>query len=319
MAPFVPEPAAPPWDAAATPPSSVGATDATAPQSRSGRGWAKSLADLLVALMPLGLLLLGYAAAYFVNLPLTRDPVAGNTNALGFALRTIEPADLDRWVFGTLPSSWLQAHWVREPGGAWWDGITAVVYASHFVVIPVVTAALWFVDRRRFRQWVWSVIALVGAGLTLYVVYPMSPPWLAAQQGLIEPVVRWSGTGWQYLGLDAIGFLQGSGQAGSNPVAAMPSLHAGAATLVAAFFFRGGRWWRAPLLVLYALAMSVALVYTGEHYVIDVVVGDVLAIAAVVVVAGVFRLRRGGSGTPRVATVTAGHRQPTPDVTPEHE
>lgn len=278
----------PSWDRALP----TSATARLAASTARPRRWTSSLADLLVALMPLGILLIGYAAAYAVNLPLTRDPVAGSTNALGFALRATEPADLDRWVFGALPSSWFQDRWVREPGGAWWDGVTAVVYASHFVVIPVVTAALWFVDRRRFRQWVWSVIALVGAGVTLYVVYPMSPPWLAAQQGLIEPVVRWSGIGWQVMGLDAIGSLQGSGQAGSNPVAAMPSLHAGAATLVAAFFLRGGRWWRAPLLVLYALAMSVALVYTGEHYVIDVVVGAALAVAAALFVGVAFRLRR---------------------------
>lgn len=272
-----------PWD---------GPADGAPARPATRRRWASSLAELLVGLIPLGFLLLGYAAAYLVNLPLTRDPTAGHTNALGFALRAAEPAAADRWLFGVLPSSWLQERLVRAPGGAWWDGVVAVVYASHFVVIPVVTAVLWFADRRRFRRWVWSVLVLVGAGLVLYVVYPMTPPWLAAQQGVVEPLVRWSGVGWQVMGLDVIGSLQGSGQAGSNPVAAMPSLHAGAATLVAAFFLRGGPWWRAPLLVLYAAAMSVLLVYTGEHYVVDVLVGDGLAVAAVAVVALAFRLRR---------------------------
>lgn len=272
-------------------PSATDLPDSDVPASDGRKRWTASLAVLLVGVMPLGLLLIGYALAWVVNLPLTREPTAGNTNALGFALHAAEPAAVDRWVFGTLPSSWLQERWVQAPGGAWWDGVVAAVYASHFVVIPAVTARLWFGDRTRFRRWVWSVLALVGAGLVLYVVYPMTPPWLAAQQGVIEPVVRWSGIGWRFMGLDAVGFLQGSGQASSNPVAAMPSLHAGAAALVAVFFLRGGPWWRAPLLVLYAVAMSFALVYTAEHYVVDVLVGIVLAIAAVVGVGAVFRGR----------------------------
>lgn len=273
-----------------TPRPWAGPVDGAPAAAPARRPWTSSLAELLVGLIPLGFLLLGYAIAYLVNLPLTRDPVAGTTNALGFALRAAEPGAIDRAMFGVLPSTWLQERFVRAPDGAWWDGLVAVVYASHFVVIPVVTAVLWFTDRRRFRRWVWTVLALVGAGLVLYVVYPMTPPWLAAEQGIVDPLVRWSGVGWDVMGLDAVGFLQGSGQAGSNPVAAMPSLHAGAATLVAAFFLRGGPWWRAPLLVLYALAMSVLLVYTAEHYVIDVLVGDLLAVVAVVGMATVFRV-----------------------------
>jgi membrane-associated phospholipid phosphatase len=83
--------------------------------------------------------------------------------------------------------------------------------------------------------------------------------------------------------LDAIGRLTELGQSGSNPVAAMPSLHAGAALLVALFLWQSvSRAARAALLV-YALAMAVALVYTGEHYVVDVLAGWALAVLAVLV------------------------------------
>jgi membrane-associated phospholipid phosphatase len=67
---------------------------------------------------------------------------------------------------------------------------------------------------------------------------------------------------------------------GSNPVAAMPSLHTAFATLVAltiAARFRS-RW--RYLLVLYPVAMGFTLVYCGEHYVLDLVAGVVYALAA---------------------------------------
>jgi len=50
------------------------------------------------------------------------------------------------------------------------------------------------------------------------------------------------------------------------------------------------RRWRTALLV-YVLLMALALVYTGEHYVVDVVAGWLTAGAAVAVAAAVRRRR----------------------------
>jgi membrane-associated phospholipid phosphatase len=43
--------------------------------------------------------------------------------------------------------------------------------------------------------------------------------------------------------------------------------------MLALFFWGTARWWLRVVLVAYALAMALTLVYTGEHYVIDVLVG----------------------------------------------
>ena len=53
----------------------------------------------------------------------------------------------------------------------------------------------------------------------------------------------------------------------------MPSLHAAFALLFSLYLWRlVPRWWR-PLLALYPVAMTLALVYSGEHYLIDCVAG----------------------------------------------
>ena len=67
----------------------------------------------------------------------------------------------------------------------------------------------------------------------------------------------------------------------ANPVAAVPSLHAAYTLLFTLFLWRwAGRWGR-PLLALYPLAMAFALVYTAEHYVVDILLGWAYTLAAV--------------------------------------
>ena len=82
----------------------------------------------------------------------------------------------------------------------------------------------------------------------------------------------------------------------------MPSLHAGAALLVALFLWPiAGTLWRV-VLVAYALAMGLTLVYTGEHYVVDVFAGWLVAAVAVAGGAVVRRRRAGRGSTSRTAT-----------------
>jgi membrane-associated phospholipid phosphatase len=116
-------------------------------------------------------------------------------------------------------------------------------------------------------------ILLSAAGLATYFLYPAAPPWWAGKYGLIEPVARVSTRAWDAVGLHGAGNLINAGQNAANPVAAMPSLHTAFALFVVAFFLPRARlrWW--PLLLAYPLAMTFTLVYSGEHYMIDVLMG----------------------------------------------
>lgn len=248
------------------------------------------IAQLLLTWAPLSLVLLAYVVAGWISAPLGAADGA-ETNRLGFGVHVAGPADADRAIFGAVPTVWLQERLV-DATTHWYDAVAAVIYATHFVAIPVVTAVAWFCLRKRFTAWLGTVLAFTVVGVTGYVVYPAAPPWLAHEQGEIGAVDRISNRGWDHLRLDWVGDLTALGQAGSNPVAAMPSLHAGAALLVALFLWSSvGTWWRA-VLVLYALSMALTLVYTGEHYVVDVLAGWLTAAAAVVAVATVRNRRR---------------------------
>ena len=88
------------------------------------------------------------------------------------------------------------------------------------------------------------------------------------------------------------------------PVAAMPSLHAGTAILVACY----GIWrLRSPLrwlLLVYPALMCVALVYFAEHYVIDLIAGGALAVL-VMVLASAWERRQARRAAEQPAAETA--------------
>jgi membrane-associated phospholipid phosphatase len=262
--------------------------DPVTPQEWPAASRHGPLAQLLIAWAPLSVILLGYAAAQWINAPLAGQGAA--SNRLGFGLHVAGPAQVDRSVFGAVPSVWLQERLV-DGSAHWYDAAAALVYVTHFVSIPLVTGLAWFCLRDRFTAWVSAVLTFTTLGVGVYVAYPAAPPWLASDRGVIGSVDRISSPGWDYLHLGVVGRLTVLGQEGSNPVAAMPSLHAGTTLLVALFFWPLASTLGRAALLGYVLAMAAALVYTGEHYVVDVVAGWLTAGVAVTAVAAVRRHR----------------------------
>jgi len=201
------------------------------------------------------------------------DASRGTADGLGMPVHVTESAAADRWLAdGVLPTVWLQAHW--------WAAVASPVYSSHFVVTPLVLAVLWLRDRARRAGYARLVLALSAAGLVTYVLHPAAPPWLAARDGEIEPVHRISSSGWAVLGLPRAGAVLHGGQEQVNAVAAVPSLHTTFAVLTCLVLLPlARRSWQRVALVSYAVLMPVVLVWSGEHYVVDTLLGAPYAAA----------------------------------------
>ncbi len=205
----------------------------------------------------------------------------GFADGLGIAPHESMPIVVDRWLgLGELPTqrlqSWLCADTCADVGaGRWYDTVFTATYASHFVVGLVLAVVLWLSHRDLWVMWMRRYLALNLAGLSIYIVYPMVPPWMASDNGAFTPATeRMTGRGGSWAGLELAQLVMGPI---GNQVAAMPSLHAGTACLVAFFcatLIKSRLRW---LLVLYPVVMTTALVYFGEHYVIDAVAGAALA------------------------------------------
>ncbi|WP_024795720.1 phosphatase PAP2 family protein [Tomitella biformata] len=243
--------------------------------------------------------------------------------------------DADKWMFfGQVPTVWLQSH-LKSVDVPWWEVLVSTVYMSYFIIPIGVATILWLRNRQAWRRYVVRFVVISFAALIGYILVPAAPPWAAARctaeqvadhpssppcmfdspadapngglLGVVDPhhpgaapyVERISTRGWDETHLTAATTAVESGQAGSNLVAAIPSLHAGLTMMVALFVWPlvRRRWW--AVWAAYPLIMGFALVYTGEHYVLDVLLGWAMAAAVIVGCAAVERwwARRGATTT----------------------
>jgi len=224
--------------------------------SEDGAGWRRVVIDWI----PFYALLAGY------------DMLRGSAGNW-FTPHITPQVRVDEWIFGgTAPTITLQ-HALYTPGVAHlWDYAAFVVYMSHFVTSFIVAALLWKFAHNRFRRFATLFVMLTFAALTTYALYPAVPPWLASQNGNLQPTGKVIDEMWTHINLgNGSGVFSGAGHF-ANPVAAVPSLHAAYPMLLLLFFWGIiGRWrW---LLLLYPIAMGLTLVYTGEHFVIDILLG----------------------------------------------
>jgi membrane-associated phospholipid phosphatase len=190
---------------------------------------------------------------------------------------------------GELPTVALQnAYFDRFGHLQWWDWAAWAVYSTHFLVTVVVAAVLWRTQRERFRRFRTRVVTLAFAAIATFALYPTIPPWLAHGQGLAPAVKRVSQHVANHLDLNRMGALFHSGTQYANKVAAVPSLHAAYPMLLLLFFWSTG-WAVRALLGTYVLAMGLAVVYVGEHFIFDVLVGWAYAGAIMVACAAASR------------------------------
>jgi membrane-associated phospholipid phosphatase len=206
------------------------------------------------------------------------DLTRGAADSMGIGVHFQTMVDFDSFVFGgEVPTVWLQDR-LYEPGVVnWWDVLFTLVYTSYFIVPFALAGWFWARDRRAFQRFTRRLVTLALAGLATYIAFPAAPPWMAGEMGLIDEVHRSTGKGWEVLGVGTASLFS-KGQASSNLVAAVPSLHTAFVTLVALFLWsRVRRRWLRPLLLLYPLAMGLTLMATGEHYFFDVVLGWIYA------------------------------------------
>jgi membrane-associated phospholipid phosphatase len=216
----------------------------------------------------------------------------------------LEPLRADEWLFGGhVPTVWLQQH-LYTPGVAeWWDRVAVPVYLSHFLVSLILAIALWCVNYPLFRRYLGTLVTLTLVTLTTYLLYPAAPPWMAALNGKLPHVDRVVQATLSVLGGETVNTAVEKGAAYSNPVAAMPSLHAAIPMMLLLFFWSRVRWWLKAVLALYAVSMALTLVYTGEHYVVDVLLGWAYAALSVLAVARFTAAARRGDRLPDEAPV----------------
>jgi hypothetical protein len=168
-------------------------------------------------------------------------------------LAHVDPeAALNRWLAGhhTL------ALWVSN----YYDN-------AHFIVTLGLVGLLWWRYPALYRPLRNSLVLINVAGLAVFWLYPTAPP------RLLDPG--------RYVDVVAASHAVGSWHSGTlataaNQLAAMPSLHIAWAAWSSLALWRilgdnGGRW--APAVWLYPAVTTLAVLATGNHFLLDAVAG----------------------------------------------
>jgi membrane-associated phospholipid phosphatase len=193
-------------------------------------------------------------------------------------VRVAYPVKVDRAIgLGELPGLRLQRALARPAAIGSADRVLIWCHWVWFFV-PHGTLA-WILWRRPelFPRAAVRMYAVFDIGVLGYWAIPTAPPWYAAETGVLgraDPALRrmmrehgeafWKAA-WAPL-YDVLG---------GNPLAAMPSLHF-ATSLMAAHLLREAGPLPGAIGWTYAVTLGFALVYLGEHYVVDIVAGGAL-------------------------------------------
>jgi hypothetical protein len=200
--------------------------------------------------------------------------------ALVRRVKVAYPVKADRRLGrGTTPTLRLQRA-LGTPGGfKAWEKL--LVWSHWFWFAFPHGTVLYLIFRRpeRFQSGAARIYATFDIGLLGYWLIPTAPPWYAAAEGLMEDgrtpelrrmMVEYGEHFWRS------GWAPLYGVLGGNPLAAMPSLHFATSVTAAHVLAETGPA-AGTLGWTYTILLGIALVYLGEHYVVDLAAGLALA------------------------------------------
>jgi membrane-associated phospholipid phosphatase len=160
---------------------------------------------------------------------------------------------VDSALFGVVPSLGIQRHLRFEL----LDTFFRWVWFSYFYVIIFGSAFILIIGGETKRHLL-SLILTLAAGLLIHYLLPTQPSWMA-----VEDVIRIHGD--HFTASD------------KNLTAAMPSIHQAVICLFGCALWKYGNWGKV-VAISYNILMLMAVVYLGEHFVVDSIAGILVAV-----------------------------------------
>lgn len=213
-----------------------------------------------------GLTEFGLVAVLFMMYFATRGIAMGN-EAVAFAnAHAIMNLQRRLGIFWEIP---MQSVILAEP---------VIVRLLNFIYVythmtALIAFAVWafLFHQDRYREIRNTFLLILTVGLAIYILYPLAPPRFFPYTGFVDTLALYSG----------INHDQPILQMLYNPFAAMPSLHVAFALFVGIGLIRlGGKLIHWVLGIIYPLLMMITVIGTGNHFILDVVAGCALTVAA---------------------------------------
>jgi len=218
----------------------------------------------------------------FILLICAYDFLRGFADDLSTKVNITNVISWEKKLFGHIPTiNYQQMLFSGEV--RWYDFLLTIFYLTHFFFPILFGAIFWLDSREKFKKFTRALLLLSFSAFATFLFFPDAPPWLASKNGFLPEIERVILKVFalpifgKQLGLPTLYTFMNP-----NPVAAIPSLHAGYPFLIFLFltdYYPKKAFWFLPVF----LVIAFTIVYFGEHYVVDVFIGMVYAFIAFLV------------------------------------
>ncbi len=214
----------------------------------------------------------------FIAIIVVYDSLRGLVPYFVHNVHFFEMIDFDTFIgFGQLPTVRLQ-HLLYHGQLQWFDFYLLSSYLLHFIAPYIVGVLIWRARPHGYWRFISALLLLSFSGFITYLLFPAAPPWMASNVGYTDHIIKLSNNIFIAWGLQNFSVV--FSHLNANQTAAIPSLHAAYPFLDLLIIYRlFGKKWAIPFAI-YPLSVWFGVVYLGEHYVIDVILGIIYALVA---------------------------------------
>ena len=162
--------------------------------------------------------------------------------------------------------------------------VMTLMYGLHFPLIMAGAFLFWYSDKTIYKRYVYALVACSYVSLLFYIIAPSAPPWY---NGVVTNLL--TNTSTQVGSSGIIGEIARIGSLiESDKLAAFPSLHAAYVVLFGYFTIKLKKIYAlfsAPIVA----GVLFSTIYLGQHYIIDLIGGIVVASGCVFLMTKVIR------------------------------
>jgi membrane-associated phospholipid phosphatase len=206
-------------------------------------------------------------------------------------VRTLYVINWEKTLFGDIPSVQLQQALLNPEKYTWFEKLLTTIHGTHYLAFLLVGLIIWTHNKQDFTKFKLAFYVATGVGVAFYFIIPTVPPWMASEVfNVIPELVHFND---EIYNMTIPDLTKGFN---TNPIAAMPSLHTAFPVLCCLLLWKSFKWKAFPFYA-YTAAMLFTIVYTGDHYIVDILMGVLLAFLSYLLISWI-KQRKAEHGSP---------------------
>jgi len=199
-----------------------------------------------------------------------------------------EPYELEKFLFGIkiLNDTLTPNEFFNICNNNFFDFISGLFYINWMPVPIGFGVYLYYSDKKLFLKYSLAFLFVNLVGFTIYYIYPAAPPWYVQNYGFdLHIGVQGNRAELErFDNLIGIPVFEGIYNKNANVLAAMPSLHSAYPVVVLFYAFKKKiKLYTKVLFIIFLFGIWFSAVYSGHHYIIDVIAGVFIAIFTLII------------------------------------